>query len=76
MLTMNAKVCVIEFDRGAVDCVGYPSRLAMVLHELDIGALGDGHHGSKAHLKALAAVILEATRITAEIESDPENESL
>lgn len=72
MLTAsNCTLSVTEFRNGAIHTHCHKSRLEMVLTELDSGALGDGSHGSEAHLAALRQVAARAIEIVAKIENPP-----
>ncbi len=67
MMVARGRIAVLEFHNQSVHTDIFPSRLDAVLSYLDSGALGDGAHGSQAHVDALARVEDEARRIRASI---------
>jgi hypothetical protein len=69
----NTTICVVERTRTGMSSEFYGSRLKMVLEELNSGKIGDGIHGSQAHLYALQKVIGRCQRIMISIDEGAED---
>lgn len=71
LIAGNCSLSVTEYRNGAIHTDCHKDRLAMVLAELNSGALGDGCHGNEAHITALKQVVARAAEIITKIENPP-----
>ena len=71
MLTARGSVTVVEHKNGGSHVEVYDARIDAVLGMLDLGSIGDGTHGSEAHVQALQRVVEKANTILAMLKDPP-----
>lgn len=71
MLTAPGSCLLARFAHGSIHAETYKDPLAMVLALLNSGVIGDGVHGSEAHLAALRQISEHALKVAGKIENPP-----